>query len=532
VAFREVDVIEVQEVLRAWLAGQGLRRVAEQAGVDRKTARRYVQAAQNAGLLRDGGQAQLCDELIGQVVQQVRPARSGGHGAAWAALEAEQAQIAAWLKQDLTVAKIGILLGRRGVGVPYRTLHRFCVERCGFGPTASTVRVADGEPGKECQLDLARMGLLWDPSAGRRRVVHALIFTAVYSRHMFVWLTFAQTLGAIIAGCEVAWRFFGGVFGVLVPDNAAAIVADADQVNPRFTAGWLDYAQHCGFATDPARISHPKDKPRVERSVQYVRGSFFAGEQFACLADAQAHAERWCQRVAGMRLHGTIQARPAEVFAAQEAARLLPLPEPYDVPIFATVKVHRDHHVEVGKALYSVPTAYLGLRLQARADSRLVKLFHRGQLVKIHPRQRPGGRATDPDDLPAEKAGYALRDIDRLIAAARRHGEAVGVYAQQLLDVELPWTRMRQVYRLLGLARRYGDGPVDIACGRALEFDVVNVTKIARMLHSATENTPPSQPQVTVVAVGTARFARDPAEFNPRPVQLSLVDDTGKKGER
>jgi transposase len=51
--------------------------------------------------------------------------------------------------------------------------------------------------------------------AGRRRVVHALIFTAVYSRHMFVWLTFAQTLQAIIAGCEAAWRFFGGVFGVL-----------------------------------------------------------------------------------------------------------------------------------------------------------------------------------------------------------------------------------------------------------------------------------------------------------------------------
>jgi hypothetical protein len=38
-AFREVGVIEIREVLRAWLAGAGLRRVAEQAGVDRKTAR-------------------------------------------------------------------------------------------------------------------------------------------------------------------------------------------------------------------------------------------------------------------------------------------------------------------------------------------------------------------------------------------------------------------------------------------------------------------------------------------------------------
>jgi len=75
-------MIEVREVLRAWLAGQGLRTVAQRAGVDRKTARRYVQAAQEAGLARDGGVAQLSDVLLGQVVAQIRPARSGGHGAA------------------------------------------------------------------------------------------------------------------------------------------------------------------------------------------------------------------------------------------------------------------------------------------------------------------------------------------------------------------------------------------------------------------------------------------------------------------
>jgi hypothetical protein len=160
----------------------------------------------------------------------------------------------------------------------------------------------------------------------------------------------------------------------------------------------------------------------VERAVQYVRGRFFAGEGFVHLADAQARAEAWRRTVAGLRLHGTIQARPAEVFAAQEATRLLPLPEPYDVPIFATVKVHRDHHVEVAKALYSVPSALLGQHLQARADARLVKLFHHGQLVKVHPRQQPGSRATDPNDLPAERTGYAMRDIDRLIEAAHRHG--------------------------------------------------------------------------------------------------------------
>lgn len=55
--FREVSVIEVREVLRGWLEGAGLRTVAERAGVDRKTARRYVQAAQEAGLERSAGWA-------------------------------------------------------------------------------------------------------------------------------------------------------------------------------------------------------------------------------------------------------------------------------------------------------------------------------------------------------------------------------------------------------------------------------------------------------------------------------------------
>src|SRR6185437_14852482 len=395
--FREVSVIEIREVLRSWLAGAGLRKVAAQAGVDRKTARRYVEAAVAAGLARDGAPGQLSDELVGQVAEAVRPVRPGGHGQGRDWLESCRDEIQAQVKQGLTVVKIGVLLERQGVAVPYRTLHRFCAELCGYGRSAATtVQVADGEPGAECQLDFGYLGMLADPVTGRQRKVHALIFTAVYSRHMFVWLPFTQTLAAFIAGCEAAWVFFGGVFKVLIPDNASAIVADADAVNPRFTVGWLDYAQHCGFATDPARVRSPKDKPRVERAVQYVRGNFFAGEHFAGLADAQARARVWCRDVAGVRIHGTIQARPAQVFAEYEAAALLPLPAaPYDVPMFTKVKVHRDFHVEVGRALYSAPKEYLGCHLDARADSALVKLFHRGQLVKAHPRQQPGRRATD-----------------------------------------------------------------------------------------------------------------------------------------
>jgi transposase len=67
-------------------------------------------------------------------------------------------------------------------------------------------------PGRRCRVDFGRLGLLADSGDGRRRVVHGLIFTAVYSRHMFVWPTYRQTLGDVIAGFEAAWTFFGGCF--------------------------------------------------------------------------------------------------------------------------------------------------------------------------------------------------------------------------------------------------------------------------------------------------------------------------------
>ena len=520
-------MVEVREVLRAWLEGAGLRKVAERAGVDRKTARRYVEAVEAAGLSREAGVEALSDELIGAVLEAVRPVRPNGHGAAWELLAEREEQITRWVKGDggseaLSIVKIEELLARQGCRVPYRTLHRFAVERCGFRAKKTTVRINDGEPGVELQVDFGQMGYLLDPETGRRRKVHALIFTAVVSRHMFVWLTYSQTLAAVIAGCEAAWGFFGGCFKVLIPDNLKPVVTNADAVNPTLSTGWLDYAQHVGFGTDPARVRSPKDKPRVERTVQYVRGNFWAGETFVDLADAQAHAEHWCAERAGMRIHGTTQARPAEMFTELESPCLLEVPAPYDVPIFTRVKVHRDFHVEVAKALYSVPEHFIGHHLDARADSQLVKLFARGQLVKTHPRQRPGGRSTDREDLPAEKVGYAMRDLTKLIAACAGHGTNIGIYAERLLDDPLPWTRMRAVYRLLGLVRRYGPGPVETACSRSLDLDVVSVSKIASMLEKATEREQPVLPAAAGSPGG--RFARDPNEYSGRgSVQLTLI---------
>jgi hypothetical protein len=397
--------------------------------------------------------------------------------------------------------------------VPERTLHRFCAEELGYRKQKTTVRVDDGEPGQELQVDFGRMGWLADPATKTRRVVHALVFTAVFSRHTFVWLTHRQTLEDVIAGCEAAWAFYGGVFAVLVPDNLSPVVAKADGVSPRFTDAFVEYAQSRGFVIDPARVRSPQDKPRVERAVQYVRGSFFAGEAFIDLDDAQRRAVRWCRDKAGMRIHGTTQLRPLEVFRTLEAPLLLPAPAgPYDLPIYRAARVHRDHHIEVARALYSVPGALIGQTVDVRADSALVRISHRGQVVKVHPRMPPGRRSTDAADLPADKTAYAMRDLDALQAKMAGYGEAIGVYTAALLDTPLPWTRMRSVYRLLGLVKKFGPDRVADACARALDAEAVDVGLISRMLERAAERAP-AEPARPAAAVVPGRFARDAAEF-------------------
>ena len=510
-AFREVSVVQIREALRRWLKGEGERPIAQGVGVDRKTARRYIAAATELGIDRSGGEEQLTDEVIAQVIEKVRPHRSDGHGEAWRTLLGEEATIKAWVEQDLTVVKIGILLARRGVVVPHRTLARFATDRCGAGRRSVTVRVDDPPPGIELQVDFGRLGLV--PDGERRRVCQGLIFTACFSRHQFVWPTFSQTTEEVIRGFEAAWGYFGRVFPVVIPDNMKSVVIVAENTAPRFNDTFMEYAQSRGFVIDAARVRTPTDKPRVERVVQYVQRNFFAGEEFFDLADVRVRAETWCTTTAGMRIHGTTGCRPIEAFRAEELPLLLALPcAPFDTPRWSDPKVHRDFHVQVDKAIYSVSHHLVGRTLRARSDSATVKLYLKGELVKVHARKPPGGRSTDPADMPSGTEIYATRDIERLGRMATDHGQAIGHFAAALLDTPLPWTKMRQVYRLLGLVKKWGAERVEEACRRALEAEAVDVNLVSRMIERARESSEPDARPDPVVIQG--RFARDRSEFS------------------
>jgi hypothetical protein len=408
------------------------------------------------------------------------------------------------------LTKIRKLLRRqRGTDVPYATLHRYAVAELGFGSRAATVALADGEPGRELQLDTGWMTYLEPNAEGKRRRFRAWVFTPGLSRYRFVWPSLREQTKDAIEACEAAWAFYGGTFSVIIPDNTKAIVDHSDATDPTINRTFLEYAQARGFYIDPTRARHPKDKARVERSVSFVRDDCFGGERLSSIDVAREHARTWCVSDAGLRRHRRTHRIPREHFDAEERACLGPAPTaPYDTPLWCTPKVAKDHLAQVDRALYSLPTHLIGKRLTARADRHLVRFYDRNRLVKTHPRKPPGGRSIDAGDYPAHKSAYALRDVDALCRQARRHGEAVEAYARALLDVPLPWTSMRRVYSLLGLVRRYSASMVDDACKRALAAELVNVKRLERML--AIAKAPETK---TTSRVPSARFLRPVAGY-------------------
>jgi transposase len=332
--YRELSMIDIKEVLRRWSAQQSLHEIARATGVDRKTVRRYVRAAQSCSLPQD---RELTEAEIHEVSQRVQSRRVPDASAEWQAVAAHKDRIDEWLtrKRPLRLSKVHTLLGRDGVEVSYDTLRRFAMQELGWRKRPSTVRIDDPPPGQEAQVDFGKMGPLVDPVVGRVRTLWALIITLSFSRYQFVWPTFEQTTEAVCAGLDAAWAFFAAMIRTIVPDNMKAIVKTPDALNPVLVAAFLDYVQARGIFVDPARIRSPKDKPRVENQVPFVRESWFDGETFTDIDDARRSAASWCRDVAGTRVHGTTRAVPHEVFESTEKPAMLAAPTaPFDVPIW------------------------------------------------------------------------------------------------------------------------------------------------------------------------------------------------------
>lgn len=400
-AYREVAMWEVLSVLRRAGRGESQAAVARATGHSRKTIRRYVATAAELGWCPGGPEP--TEELAAEVSRRLRTTHGRPPGEVEQRLMPHRAQIQAWIepkkgqKRGLRLTKIRELLARQGVEVPYSSLHRFAVNHCGFAERARiTVRMAPCEPGELAEVDFGRLGLVPDAgNPGHRRVAWALPVVLVPSRHQYLHVTHSQKLGDLIEGLENAWAFFGGVPRRVVVDNLRAAVTRADRYDPVFQRTFEEYARWRGFVIDPTNPRHPTGKPHVERGVSYARESLFRGETWLDLAHLQRAATAWCLTPAGTRIHGTTQKRPLAVFENEEAARLLPLVrERFDPPRWAQAKVHPDHHVSFEKAIYSVPTRFIGQAVWVRGDRSLVRLYADGELIKTHPKKPPGGRST------------------------------------------------------------------------------------------------------------------------------------------
>ena len=523
-AFREVHRMEIRQVIRRWRRGESARSIAQASGLARNTVDKYLRLAVAAGVTRGGEPPG--EELYAALSRCSQPGPRPGSRLApqRVILRDQRERIAHWLQDDhLRLTRIHELLLRDGIAAGYTTLREFVRDEGLWKPSQTTVRMADWAAGEVAEMDFGKLGSIIDAATGKKQTIWALVVVLPCSRHQFVWPLLQQTLEESIEGLERSWCFFGGVPRRLILDNFAAAIAGPDALEPRPTRGFLEYSHERGFLIDAARVRRPKDKPHVERSIQYVRERFFKGGSFRDLEDCRQQAEHWCREVAGLRVHGTTRRLPLEVFEAEEREKLQPYDGVrYDVPLWRDVTVHLDHHISFMQALYSAPatTCPPGTKLEVRGDRQLVKLYRRGELLKVHPCQARGGRATDPADYPPEKTAYALRAPDRIVRGARELGPSVEVFAQKLFEGPLPWAKLRSGQKLLSLGEKYTAARLDAACARALSYELIDVRRLHRILLQAleVETLPPAADGPPLAG----RFARPGSAFDHRLREVTV----------
>ncbi len=523
--YREVGMWEILNVLQRIHRGESKSGVQRATGHDRKTISRYVKIAQQLGW--EPKVKEPDEQLAAEVLQRIQPCRKEQEpGITELLLLAHKEKITNWLKGEsdkkgLRLSKIHKILKRQGVDVPYSSLYRFAIKHCNFtNKRRLTVRVSDCGPGEVAQVDFGRLGLVLKPDVNQRKVIYALLVTLVYSRHQYVHITHSQKLTDFIDGIEDAWEFFGGVTNRVIIDNLKDAVTKADRYDPVFQRTFEEYAAYRNFVIDATVVRHPTGKPHVERNVPYVRENFFRGEQWLNRDHVQREVIRWCLEVAGTRVHGTTKRQPLGVFENTEKAVLKALDKArFDPPIWGRCKVHRDHHIVFQKAIYSVPTAYIGKEVDVRFDRKLVRIYVAGELIKVHDNQPAGGRSTDYNDYPEELAPYAMRNPEKIICEAYKHGDYIGDFMKELLSGPVPWSKLRQGQKLLRLGKKYGFSCVDQACRRALAFELINVKRVENIIEQNLERSAQTKSSNADndVAYLPSRFQRSALSFVHRP---------------
>jgi transposase len=310
-ARRTFTVTDVVEILVHWYSGRSKSEVAGSLGLDRKTVRRYVAVAEAAGMVPCG--PPVSEERWRALVRQWFPelVDTRLRRLSWPAIARHHERI----RELIGVAPVSVihqrLVDEHGLEASVSSLRRYITEH--FAEEVRRAEVVlwrpEIDPGDEAQVDYGYLGAWCDPATGRRGRMWAFSMVLSYSRHLFVYPVLRMDQQAWVDAHVAALAFFNSCPRRIVLDNLRAGVIKPDIYDPKINRAYAELATHYGVLVDPARVGHPKDKPRIEAVQKYIRSSFFAGRDFVSVAAMVSDARRWCVEVAGRRTPRVLEGR-------------------------------------------------------------------------------------------------------------------------------------------------------------------------------------------------------------------------------
>ena len=364
-------------------------------------------------------------------------------------------------------------------------------------------------PGEEAQVDFGEIGRL--DVDGQQRKVYLFALTLCWSRYAYCELVTDQTVPTFLGALRRGFEFFGGAAQRLKPDNLKAAVL-LDRLGQRYYQDdFFRFCRHYGTVPEAARPFTPTDKGRCERDIGYVKGGCFRGRDFKTLDEARAHLAHWRDTIANVRLHGTTQRRPADLFA-KEQAHLVPLPqEPYEVCEWGRYTVRKDCHFALRANHYSVPHRLVGRKVLVRISQETVVVLADGETVARHRLAKGRGHTvTDESHYPATKRIATQEIRRRRVAAIRAAGAHSTDFLRRLEGSR--YVKADQIARLARLVATWGGDAVEAASRRALHFDAIGGAHtleriLERGLH--TRPLPPCGPRTTAATRDFGRALRE-----------------------
>jgi transposase len=515
VARRTFDVIDVVEILEHWHAGRSKMAIAASVGVDRETVRRYVAPAFAAGI-RPGGPRLSRVEWAGLVAGWFpRLVDAKARSLTFPVINEHRDRVESMLKTNTVTTVHQRLRDEHKLMVSIASFRRYVrLEFPGHvDESAVTVLRPLVEPGTEAQIDYGFLGPWVDPVTHKARRVWAFVMVLACCRHMFVRPVLRMDIHAWIAAHVAAFEYFGCVPARLVPDNLKTGVITADVFDPKLNRAYAEMAEHYGCLIDPARALKPKDKPRVERPMPYIRDSFWRGRTWASVDQMQTVAVEWTLTTAGRRAHrGLDGAAPVAMFEAVSRPAMRALPHhQFEIAAWSRPKVAVDCHVSVAGVLYSVPWRHVGTHLDVRLTERRMEAFSATTLVKSHPRAERG-RVTDMADYPPDKIAF----FQRTPVWCRHQADLLGVNVAEVINELLAVNvlhRLRSAQGIVRLADKHSPARLDAACRRAIEVGDPTYRTIKGILAAGTEHD--GQPQPDAAPTAPAHLHGPDRLFNP-----------------